>query len=39
MNEAQNIGHVLEQLPEGLHEVILVDGNSEDDTIEAARQA
>ncbi|HVY78149.1 MAG TPA: glycosyltransferase [Solirubrobacterales bacterium] len=39
MNEARNIGHVLEQLPEGLHEVILVDGNSEDGTIEAARQA
>jgi hypothetical protein len=40
MNEAQNIGHVLRQLPaEGLHEVILVDGNSEDDTIEAARSA
>jgi hypothetical protein len=39
MNEAKNIGHVLEQLPEGLHEVILVDGNSEDNTIEAARAA
>lgn len=39
MNEAKNIGHVLEQLPQGLHEVILVDGNSEDDTIEAARAA
>jgi hypothetical protein len=39
MNEAQNIGHVLSELPEGLHEVILVDGNSEDGTIEAARQA
>jgi hypothetical protein len=39
MNEAKNIGHVLKQLPEGLHEVILVDGNSEDDTIEAARSA
>jgi Glycosyl transferase family 2 len=39
MNEEKNIGHVLKQLPEGLHEVILVDGNSEDDTIEAARQA
>jgi hypothetical protein len=39
MNEAKNIGHVLEQLPEGLHEVILVDGNSTDDTIGAARQA
>ena len=39
MNEAQNIGHVLEPLPDDLHEVILVDGNSEDDTIEAARAA
>jgi hypothetical protein len=39
MNEAKNIGHVLEQLPTGLHEVILVDGNSEDNTIEAARAA
>lgn len=37
MNEEKNIGHVLEQLPEGLHEVILVDGNSKDKTIEAAR--
>jgi hypothetical protein len=39
MNEARNIGHVLGRLPEGLHEVILVDGNSHDETIEAARQA
>ncbi|HEV7616281.1 MAG TPA: glycosyltransferase [Solirubrobacterales bacterium] len=39
MNEGQNIGHVLERLPKGLHEVILVDGNSKDDTIEAARRA
>jgi hypothetical protein len=39
MNEGRNIGHVLEQLPDDLHEVILVDGNSKDDTIEAARQA
>jgi hypothetical protein len=39
MNEAKNIGHVLEQLPPDLHEVILVDGNSEDNTIEAARAA
>jgi Glycosyl transferase family 2 len=36
MNEEKNIGSVLRELPEGLHEVILVDGNSEDDTIEAA---
>jgi hypothetical protein len=39
MNEAQNIGLVLERLPKGLHEVILVDGNSTDETIEAARRA
>jgi Glycosyl transferase family 2 len=39
MNEEKNIGQVLEQLPEGLHEVILVDGNSRDETIEAARRA
>jgi hypothetical protein len=39
MNEGKNIGHVLSQLPEGMHEVILVDGNSKDNTIEAARAA
>jgi hypothetical protein len=39
MNEGKNIGLVLERLPEGLHEVILVDGNSKDDTVEAARHA
>lgn len=39
MNEGKNIGHVLNELPEGLHEVILVDGNSTDDTVEAARKA
>jgi hypothetical protein len=39
MNEEQNIGHVLRELPDGLHEVILVDGNSTDETIAAARQA
>lgn len=39
MNEEKNISLVLKQLPENLHEVILVDGNSEDDTIEAARAA
>ncbi|HEX5713227.1 MAG TPA: glycosyltransferase [Solirubrobacterales bacterium] len=39
MNEGKNIGQVLERLPEGLHEVILVDGNSKDDTVEAARRA
>jgi hypothetical protein len=39
MNEEKNIGQVLAELPDGLHEVILVDGNSSDNTIEAARQA
>jgi hypothetical protein len=39
MNEEKNIGQVLSELPEGLHEVILVDGNSKDNTIEAARRA
>ncbi len=39
MNEEKNVSVVLKELPEGLHEVILVDGNSEDNTIEAARNA
>jgi hypothetical protein len=39
MNEGKNIGHVLERLPDGLHEVILVDGNSRDDTVEVAQRA
>lgn len=39
MNEERNIGQVLERLPDDLHEVILVDGNSKDKTIEAAEGA
>lgn len=35
-NEAPNLPHVLNALPPGLHEVILVDGHSTDDTIEVA---
>lgn len=37
-NEARNLPHVLTRLPEGLHEVILVDGGSVDDTVEVARE-
>jgi hypothetical protein len=39
MNEENNIGHVLRRLPADLHEVILVDGNSKDLTIQVAREA
>jgi glycosyltransferase involved in cell wall biosynthesis len=38
LNEAENLPHVLPRLPDGLHEVILVDGRSTDDTIEVARR-
>jgi glycosyltransferase involved in cell wall biosynthesis len=37
-NEARNLPHVLDALPPGLHEVILVDGHSVDGTVEVARQ-
>ena len=39
LNEARNIGHVLEELPRNLFEVIVVDGNSTDGTVEAALAA
>ena len=35
-NEARNIGHVLTAMPPGIPEIILVDGNSVDETVEAA---
>jgi len=38
-NEARNLPHVLEALPAGLHEVIVVDGHSTDGTIEVAQRA
>jgi glycosyltransferase involved in cell wall biosynthesis len=38
MNEARNLPLVLPALPEGLHEVILVDGNSTDNTVDVARE-
>ena len=37
-NEADNLAHVFSNLPDGLHEVILVDGNSADDTVDVARK-
>lgn len=37
-NEARSLPWVLEELPAGLHEVILVDGSSSDDTVEVARR-
>jgi glycosyltransferase involved in cell wall biosynthesis len=36
-NEAKNLPHVFGLLPDDVHEVIVVDGHSVDDTIEVAR--
>jgi hypothetical protein len=38
LDEAENLRHLLKRLPKGLHEVILVDGNSTDGTVEVARR-
>jgi glycosyltransferase involved in cell wall biosynthesis len=37
LNEAKNLPHVLTRLPKGLHEVIVVDGQSTDGTAQVAR--
>jgi glycosyltransferase involved in cell wall biosynthesis len=37
-NEAPNLRHVLPRIPSMVNEVILVDGNSTDDTIEVAKE-
>jgi glycosyltransferase involved in cell wall biosynthesis len=38
LNEAENLPHVFPRLPDGLHEVIIVDGHSTDGTVEVARR-
>jgi glycosyltransferase involved in cell wall biosynthesis len=38
LNEATNLPHVFANLPHDVHEVVLVDGNSTDDTVPAARR-
>ncbi len=38
LNEARNLPHVFAQLPADIHEVIVVDGRSVDDTVAVARQ-
>ena len=38
MNERENLPHVLPRIPKIVDEVILVDGNSTDGTVEAARE-
>jgi glycosyltransferase involved in cell wall biosynthesis len=38
LNEARNLPHVFADLPDGIHEVIVVDGHSLDDTCAVARR-
>jgi glycosyltransferase involved in cell wall biosynthesis len=38
LNEARNLPHVFAGLPDSLHEVIVVDGHSQDDTLAVARR-
>jgi glycosyltransferase involved in cell wall biosynthesis len=38
LNEAENLPHVLERMPAEVAEVILVDGNSTDGTVDIAKQ-
>ena len=38
MNEAENLPYVFKTLPDWIHEVVLVDGNSTDDTVQVARE-
>ncbi|MFG2644002.1 glycosyltransferase family 2 protein [Streptomyces sp. NPDC048370] len=38
MNEAENLPYVFKSLPDWIHEVVLVDGNSTDNTVHVARE-
>jgi glycosyltransferase involved in cell wall biosynthesis len=38
LNEAENLPYVLARLPQGLHQVIVVDGHSTDHTVAVARR-
>ncbi|WTL50969.1 glycosyltransferase family 2 protein [Streptomyces sp. NBC_01497] len=38
MNEAENLPYVFKTLPDWIHEVVLVDGNSTDDTVAVAER-
>lgn len=38
MNEAENLPYVFKSLPEWIHEVVLVDGNSSDNTVAVAQE-
>ena len=38
INEARNLPHVLPHIPDWVHEVIIVDGRSVDDTVQVARK-
>lgn len=38
LNEARNLPFVLPRIPKWVHEVILIDGHSTDDTVEVARR-
>ncbi|MFT4085811.1 MAG: glycosyltransferase family 2 protein [Gordonia sp. (in: high G+C Gram-positive bacteria)] len=38
MNEAENLPHVARRMPQGIAEIILVDGNSRDRTVDVARE-
>jgi glycosyltransferase involved in cell wall biosynthesis len=38
LNEGRNLPYVLARMPDGLHELILVDGHSVDDTVAVARK-